>query len=187
MACPRCPMQVHDIEELRSWAKGHRACPYFLASKWSKARIMLCVWRDCLGAQGRAREWDHPCSPATGGACPVRTPFLPSVFGTRNTQEADLIFGPYSYLVDPVIRRALDISACRRARLCCLSTCMRMGGRPVVRRCQKAHGTGCRGALLLGIPHPAPVQCIPSFPHLTGAPPTTHSGLGTTQMWRATC
>lgn len=24
-------------------------------------------------------------------------------------QEADLVFSPYSYLVDPVIRRALDI------------------------------------------------------------------------------
>lgn len=52
--------RVHDIEELRSFARGQRACPYFLASKWSK--------------------------------------------------EADMVFSPYSYLVDPVIRRALDIS-----------------------------------------------------------------------------
>lgn len=27
------------------------------------------------------------------------------------SQEADMVFSPYSYLVDPVIRRALDISA----------------------------------------------------------------------------
>ncbi|KAK2080171.1 hypothetical protein QBZ16_000024 [Prototheca wickerhamii] len=52
--------RVHDIEDLRNFARGQRACPYFLASKWSK--------------------------------------------------EADLVFSPYSYLVDPVIRRALDIA-----------------------------------------------------------------------------
>ncbi|RMZ54204.1 hypothetical protein APUTEX25_005360 [Auxenochlorella protothecoides] len=62
-------LQVHDIEELRSFARGQRACPYFLASKWSKV-VGLCI----------------------------------------EMREADMVFSPYSYLVDPVIRRALDIS-----------------------------------------------------------------------------
>ncbi|KDD75334.1 DEAD2 domain-containing protein, partial [Helicosporidium sp. ATCC 50920] len=51
--------RVLDIEDLRQWARAHRACPYFLARRWEK--------------------------------------------------EADLVFAPYSYLIDPVVRRAMEV------------------------------------------------------------------------------
>ena len=46
-------IQVHDIEDLRNFARGQRACPYFLASKWSKVRVLR------GGVNSRARAGPH--------------------------------------------------------------------------------------------------------------------------------
>ena len=80
--------QVHDIEDLAKAGRESCACPYFASRHFASA---LCVSARQNHLQQLHQVASSPNSDGHAG-------------------EAELIFCPYSYLLDPVVRATMGIS-----------------------------------------------------------------------------
>ena len=120
---------------LQALGRGHKVCPYYPARKWAEVRqqtgntstapaIRYACWlpsqlqpQECFAPTCRCSA-PLPSSMSFSEGFALRCSVLP-------LQEAEVIFAPYSYLLDPVIRRAMSVGALAG---CGLAGCRLPGG-----------------------------------------------------------
>lgn len=80
---------MHDIEDLAKAGRDSCSCPYYASRHYASAlRARLCVHGSINDTQQADRLASDACCAG----------------------EAELVFCPYSYLLDPVVRAAMEIS-----------------------------------------------------------------------------
>jgi Rad3-related DNA helicase len=94
------PMQVHDIEDLITAGEEYTGCPYYLARKFAGRNFQNQDF-SCALLSYCASLQNQVCGPAFVILLVCGVPVV--------AETAQLIFCPYSYLLDPVVRAAMSI------------------------------------------------------------------------------
>ena len=98
LLAPGAAPDVHDVEELAAAGRRHKACPYYASRQLAGATD---------GGAGGGVGWPRGAWRASAHPRPPLP--HPSSSHPVPLADADIVFAPYAYLLDPCVRAALDV------------------------------------------------------------------------------